>query len=430
MIDATHSIASESQSQPLSIEDQARLRFDTIQRESRLAPELTCFQSGRPLSKIRFIANANSIHVAQWLKLLSYTESFVEIETANRSFAYENECFETRPLLPRWLKIPMVFRYLFSGLLLRFSPSRSTDELLHAHCASGNGFVAWLSGQRYLIGAYGSEIFGSNKRSFAYRWLLKRIVQKAERIQVASAECTKILIEEYGIDPDRIYCFHLGLDETIFHPVDDSHRHQLREAADLPLDEPIWIANRKTHPHYRTNEVVEGFLEHCQSGGRGHLVLLCGDHDPEYTKAISEAVVSHPQGSRIKIIDWMLSQKEVAKWLQLGDFAISVPKTDMLSVSTYQALGCGAIAVLSNLESYNPLRPCRPVVWMQEFAPQDFQAMFASTASTWPKPHDAHRKECLRFTKDRFSSENAIRDIAAFYLGNPLRNDGLAKWAA
>jgi hypothetical protein len=56
--------------------------------------------------------------------------------------------------------------------------------------------------------------------------------------------------------------------------------------------------------------------------------------------------------------------------------------------------------------------------------------MFANTASAWPKPHDAHRKECLRFTKDRFSSENAIRDIAAFYLGNPLRNDGLAKWAA
>lgn len=413
-----------------TVEEHARLRFESIRREARLAPELTCFQSGQPLSRIRFVANANSIHVAQWLKLLSYTEAFVEVETADPSQSFSGECFSSHPLLPRWLKLPMVVRYLLSGLRLRFLLKQPQEELLHAHSASGNGMAAWLSGQRYVIGAYGSEIFGSDKRSFAYRWLLKQIVGNAIRIQASSAECARILHEQYGVSPEKIYCFHLGLDETIFHPVDEVTRLRFRREAGLPINEPIWIANRRVHPHYRTQEVVEGFLAYRQHGGTGRLVLLCGENDLEYTAKISDLVKAHREGTHVIIVDRMLSQQEVARWLQLSDYAISVPKTDMLSVSTYQALGCGAVDILSNLESYNPLRDCEPIVWMNEFAPRDFEMVFQSTGQSWSTQYPVQRQQCLQFTKDRFSSENAIRDIAAFYLGTPVRQDGLAKWAA
>ena len=424
-------ISNVSPTRIVSVTNEALARLIKIRRDEELASDLTCFRPGEPLSKIRFIAAGDSVHVAQWLTLFAQTQTFVEIDTANPVDPFENECFSIRPILPRWLKsAPMSLRYLLSGLALRFRGHSSPDDIFHAHCASGNGLTAWLSGRRYMIGVYGTEVFGAHERGFAYRWLLRQILQGAERIQVASTECVKILTEQYAIPPELIYCFHLGLDGKTFHGVSDIERARLRQEAGLPLDEPIWTVNRRTHPHYRTREVVQGFFEYCKSGGRGRLVLLCGESQADYMQSIRELIDQSDVVNRIQFVDRMLPHSEVAAWLKLSDYGISVPKTDMLSVSTYQALGCGAVPVLSDLESYNQLRSCRAIHWMNRFEPADFAQMFTKTASAWPAPHAEWRSDCIRFAEDGFSAENAIRDIAAFYLGTPLRKEGLAKWAA
>lgn len=411
--------------------DVALARLMMIRREDELAKELTCFQPGQPLSTIRFIGAGDSVHVAQWLALFAQTQTFVQIDTVNPVESFESECFSIRPILPRWLrKAPMSLRYLLAGLALRFRGPRSSDEIFHAHCASGNGFSAWLSGRRYILGVYGSEVFCAHERGASYRWLLRRILQGAERIQVASSECVKILVEQYEIPAELIYCFHLGLDGRIFHGVSDVERARLRQEKELPLDEPIWTVNRRTHPHYRTREVVEGFFRFCGNSHHGRLVLLCGELHEAYLQEVRGVIEQSPYRERVTLIENMLSHAEVADWLKLSDFGISVPKTDMLSASTYQALGCGAVPILSDLESYNQLRPCRAIRWMKTFEPSNFAEMFAETANIWPAPHAALREECIRFAEEGFSAENAIRDIAAFYLGEPLRNEGLAKWAA
>jgi len=406
---------------PKSFADHIRSQFESIRRQSELAKELPCFAPGGRLHSIRYIAHPHGLHVARWLKVLAHTQTNITISTANPVPPYASDYVSAEPVLPRWLKIPMVLRYVFCGLSLRLTTSRSTDGLVHAHCASGNGLVAWLSGQRYVIGTYGSEIYAAKERGRVYCWLMKQILQGADTISVGSTESTKILIEQFQIPPERIYFFHLGYDDTTFRPLERAQRMQLRQERKLPVDEPIWVVNRRTDPHYRTQEVVEGFLEYCQHGGVGRLVLLCGDHKPEYTKSICTLIASHPAGDRVVVVDRMLSAKELASWLQLGDFSISVPKTDNFSISTLESMGCGTIPILANLEGYALLRPCQPVRWMTDFAASDFAAVFAKTATVWPLPLESQQRECHQFAQNGFSTEWAIRAIAAFYLGTPLR---------
>ena len=424
------SMAVASTSSPTGFTDHIRTRFESIQRQPELASELTCFHPGNELSSIGYIANAYSVHVFRWLNVLSHTQATVGIETANPIPAFSNAYVSAIPVLPAWLKIPMTLRYLFCGLALRFSRSHAKRGIIHAHCASGNGLVAWLSGQPYLIGTYGSEIYGANHRGLAYRWLLKRILQGAERISVGSDESTKILCEQFDIPPERIYFFDLGYDDKNFCPVDQLQRNQLRRDRKLPFDEPIWVVNRRTDPHYRTRDVVDGFLGYCQKGGCGQLVLLCGDHQPDYTKSICDMLKTHSFGDRVTVVERMLSPSEVASWLQLSDFAISVPKTDNFSISTLESMGCGTVPILADLEGYSPLRPCKAVRWMTQFEVSDFAGMFADTESSWSTFHDEDRRECFRFAQDGFSTENAIRNIAAFYLGRPIQGTAWTKRAA
>ena len=83
-------------------------------------------------------------------------------------------------------------------------------------------------------------------------------------------------------------------------------------------------------------------------------------------------------------------------------------------------MGCGTVPVLSNLSGYDELRACRPVRWVDRFEPVDFCEMFVSTAATWVTARDSDKAECIRFVQAGYSTEKAIRDIAAFYLGSPL----------
>ena len=157
----------------------------------------------------------------------------------------------------------------------------------------------------------------------------------------------------------RLYCLHLGLDDSCFHGVSESQRMQLRRDVNLPTDEPIWIVNRRTHPHYRTHEIVKGFLDYTGRSPRGRLVLLCGVHQPDYTQSICELIKSHPEGQRVTVIQPMLSFKEVASWLQLSDYSISVPKTDMFSIATYESAWLWGGTDCADLEAYRPLTACK-----------------------------------------------------------------------
>ena len=410
--------------------DRIRIQFESRQRQTELAPEMSCFRPGGELHSLRFIAHPHGLHVGRWLQILSHTQAHVVIDTANPVPAFANDFVVAHPLVSRSWKLPMILRYVLGGLAMRFLARRDKNGVVHAHCASGNGFVAWLSGQRYLIGCYGSEILLAKQRGPLYCWLMTRILHGAERISAFSRETGNVVIEQFGVPAERVYCFHLGYDDSTFSPLNSDQRRQLRVQRLLPVNEPIWVVNRRTHPHYRTLEVVQGFLDYCLQDSRGRLVVLCGDCDPKYTNVVCNRIQQHECGHRITIVNEMLSGNELASWLQLGDFSISVPRTDGFSISTLESLGCATVPILADLAAYDRLRPCRAIRWISHFEPSDFTRVFADTHSKWSRDHERQRNECLQFVKNGFSTEGAIRDIAEFYLGHPLQADTSVQRAA
>ena len=96
------------------------------------------------------------------------------------------------------------------------------------HCAKvlPEGFVAWcvqcLNSIPYLIYAHGEEVqISLTSRKLA--WLLPKMYNSAAAI-IANSRNTKSLLESIGVQSDKIYVIHPGVDPTSFNVEDDAIR--------------------------------------------------------------------------------------------------------------------------------------------------------------------------------------------------------------
>ncbi len=369
--------------------------------------------------RITLIANPHSVHVRRWLKLFRLAGMHVGIATAERPQQGDVPDVPLEFLVPNAFTGPMSLRYVWAGWNAR-RRRQDPHEILHAHCASGNGLAAWLSRRPYVITTYGSEVFCAADRGRLYHRMIRRVLQGATLVTATTPRMTETLQQEFGLPAERIRTFSLGYDSDIFAPVDDEARNRLKREFGLPADELLWVINRRSLPLYHTVEVVSGFLQYCVDHAGGRLVVLSGDADAAYSRQVRKVIAASSQGSRVRLIGEFLSADGVAKWLQAADFAISVPRTDQLSTSILEAMACGSVPVLSDLDAYRPLHACPSVRRVRDCSSASFSRMFAQTAAIPADDLRRGQQMCADFVGTHYSEVGILDDVRALFGLPPL----------
>jgi hypothetical protein len=159
----------------------------------------------------------------------------------------------------------------------------------------------------------------------------------------------------------------------------------------------------------------------CRAHAGGTLVVLAGDDDPNYSRQVQDLIEKSPYGSRIRVIRRFLAAAEVARWLQAADLAISVPKTDQLSTSILEAMACGAIPVLSDLDAYRPLHACPAIDRISDCTAAGFARMFTATAAITPSELDRRQQMCARFVRAHFSEASILHEVRGLFTLPPER---------
>ncbi len=387
-------------------------------------------ESNRPHENVpvTLIANPYSVHVWRWLKLFRLAGMAVRIETAERSQEGAAPDVPVEFLAPEGSAGPMVFRYLWAGWKAS-RKRRDRGEVLHAHCASGSGLTAWLSRRPYVVTTYGSEVFGAADRGRLYHAMIRRVLQRATLVTATTPRMTQTLQQEFGVPAQRIRTFSLGYDSDVFTPVDDEARGSLKREFALPADESLWVVNRRSLPLYRTVEVVSGFLRYCEGAPRGRLVVLSGNDDAAYSRQVRDVIAASSRGSRVRLISEFLSADGVARWLQAADFAISVPRTDQLSTSILEAMACGAVPVLSDLEAYRPLHACPSIRRVSDVTSGGFSRMFAETAALPLGDLRRQQQMCADFVGTHYSEAGILDDVRDLFGLPPLPQASIANAA-
>lgn len=363
------------------------------------------------MRRVCFLANPSSPHVRHWEMLLQKQRVDAIVygipeEPAPRLVAHPRE------LGPPFLRVlPKALRYLGAGVWLRLNKVRHQFPFVHAHSASGYGLVAWLSGSRYGVTTYGSEVYEADKRGWIYRFLLKRILLGADFITTTSSEMTRYLISKLGVPAGRISEFSLGVSDSFRYS--DAARRNARAALRLSEEEIVWFANRRIHPHYRTKELVQAFANVYRSENRGALILLEGDSDRKYLEQLSAEISRYPG---IRLVRGFLSQDELSELLCAADFTISIPRSDQLSSAILESAACRAIPVVVNLEAYGDLRSISVLVDPKEAdSSEGLEQIFRKTLQIPKFELEQRRCEVEKFVTERYSAEVASKAVLRVY---------------
>lgn len=297
---------------------------------------------------IIFLANASSPHVRHWVEYLEEMGVSYHIYSVHKNTFFPHSKVTVKyNFLLKFGGFGAILAYVLLGIWLKFCMKRSFT--LHAHNTSGYGLCALLSGNEYIITTYGTEIFGANNRSKFYNSLIHKILKRAKIITATSIAMEKALEVDFGVDKRRIETFSLGVSSNFNFSL--NMRAKVRNELGIPNDAITWVYNRRLTPLYNTLETVNAFKTFSR-GTSKHLILMEGDKDIQYARLVEEVVKDE---ENIHLVKGFLDQKTMSSYLSAADIAISLPSSDQLSSSILEAISCGCIPMLANLETYQPV---------------------------------------------------------------------------
>jgi glycosyltransferase involved in cell wall biosynthesis len=364
------------------------------------------------IRSITLFGNPSSVHLKQWMSLL---DKELPVRIWHAEVGVHPGAMAVERSFPQAARLPRVIRYAAAGIMARMLLHGDADTLVHGHNASGYGLMAALSGRPYLITVYGTEIYSMPERGAFYRWIMTRILNGALGISTSSQQMKVHLSRKYPRLANKVSHFSWGVDTEVFAPgAAERNADQQNGLPDFAgCERPVFFVNRRITPHYRTAELLDGFLAYKSAGGAGTLVLLKGDAFAGYFGDIQQKAdgVAH-----VKIVRDHIGPRSMAALLAASDVFVSVPISDSLSSAVLEGMACGTFAVLSGIAAYAELGDAgaKPLLTNASSA-GDFFRLFKEVSQIPAKERHKRAQASREVVLARYSVERARMAMHDFY---------------
>jgi glycosyltransferase involved in cell wall biosynthesis len=254
------------------------------------------------------------------------------------------------------VSLPLVTR-LWVTMKLIITVKAIEPSIIHAHSIPGYGDYMGLVSRmlpdiRIAVTAWGYSHL-EKERSMPLRLLLSKMaVGSADVVTTSVPEMMDLLSQAYGVPRDKLMSFTWGVDLETFRVTADEESRAIRSRLGIPSGAEVMLSPRTMHPHYRIGQIACAASEVIRKNPRVVLILLAGYGSEAYVNEISELVHTLGITENVRIVPKLLAPGEMAEHFNLADFIVQIPSTDQLSATLLEAMACGAIPILSDLDVY------------------------------------------------------------------------------
>jgi glycosyltransferase involved in cell wall biosynthesis len=240
----------------------------------------------------------------------------------------EVECIELPSRIPiRPLKYLSKLRSI-KRIIREFAP-----DILNAHFVPNYGFLGVLSGFRPLVvTTWGSDVLVSAWKSPLHTWRARFVLKNADLITSDGDNLSQGILR-LGGSKEKLLTINMGVDMAVFSPVDKKPQP------------PLIVSTRQLLPIYDVATFVEAAATvHMEFPDVRFAVAGGGDE-----REMLERIARERGLSTMEFLG-VLDEADVASLLQEATVYVSTSLSDSTSVSLLEAMACGAIPVMSDIE--------------------------------------------------------------------------------
>lgn len=227
-------------------------------------------------------------------------------------------------------------------------------DLLHVHYAGGRlGTMATLSGVRPMVVTVMGGDVQPEQHVGGYRWLERRATRRLLRqadLLLAKSDALRGEIARYGDFAGRTETVRWGIDVERF-ARDPAAGQALRARLGLAQDAQVVLSPRLLRPLYNVHLVVEAFPA-LRARVPGASLLLAGHRaDEAYRAQLEQRVGQLGLAGSVRFLG-RVDYADMPALYSASDAVVSVPFSDGLPQSLFEALASGTPAVIGRLAAY------------------------------------------------------------------------------
>lgn len=274
--------------------------------------------------KILFLGEAYRPDAITWMKGLKEFGNFEiitwELQTPNNS---------------KLNRFKRILEYLFSPFSIRKTIRREKPAMIIAERTTSYGFLAAISGIHPIAIAQQGRTDLWPEGSVLYplkKHIQKQAFRKADLIHAWGPVMT-ISMKETGVDMNKVLVLPKGIDLSVFSPLNNNS------------DKIEAIVTRSLQPEYRHDSILKAFGILHQKGINFKLTIVGSGTMLDYLKKLAATLKINEK----VIFTGRIANTELPVLLQQSNIYISMPVTEGVSASLFEAMACNCYPVVSDI---------------------------------------------------------------------------------
>jgi glycosyltransferase involved in cell wall biosynthesis len=292
-----------------------------------------------------------------------------------------------------------------------------TPDVLHLHYAGGKlGTMASLTDiHPFVVTVMGGDVLPEQHpggMSWLERRATGRVLQAADLILVKS-DALRAAVAELGAAEMRVETVRWGVDPAVFHHDSDAAA-ALRQRLGLDPRDRILVSPRILAPLYNVHLIVEALPAVLARVPQAVLLVTEYAADPAYRQRVAEAAVRLGVISRVRFIG-RIEHRDMPALYSLADLVVSIPSSDGLPQSLFEAMACGAPVVLSRLRAYGEVVRDGENAVLADLQPASLASAMLALLESPPRASEVARAALAR-VREVADLPTEIARVEAFYL--------------
>jgi glycosyltransferase involved in cell wall biosynthesis len=298
--------------------------------------------------RIAIVGSGRGVYALDWAATLAARGHEVRFVTLGEVLTAPGVEVRTRPI-PRSLSQAVRAGRGFVRDIRSFKP-----DVLHLNYAGGRlGTLATLASVHPLVAAVvGGDVL-PEQHSRGHPWLerraTRRILELADLILVKNDVLCRA-VAALGDFAGKVEMVRWGVDPARFHR-DPEAGDSLRRRLGLVAEDRVVLSPRLLQPLYNVHLILEAMPRILAAAPRAVLLVTEYNASRDYRRLLEERAARLALGDRLRFVG-RIDHEQMPALYSLAEVVVSVPASDGLPQTLFEAMACGVPVVLGRLPGY------------------------------------------------------------------------------